>query len=161
MEIKKLFLGLAFSSAVLFAGNFNDGMKALDSGNISKAIEQFQTLAKSGDVDSQTMLGEMYLDGIGTNQDTKKAYYWIQKAANAGDKEAEYLLGFMYENGIEVKQDISEAVAWYQKAANKGDTMAMYNLAFIYKNGANGVNKDMNKAVSLLQKVEEIKSRDM
>jgi len=161
MEMKKFVLGLAFSSAVLFAGSFEDSLKVLDSGNVSKAMSQFQTLAKKGDVDAQTMLGEMYLDGIGTNQDTKKAYFWIQKAANSGDKEAQYLLGFMYENGIEVKQDISQAVAWYQKAANRGDTMAMYNLAFIYKNGANGINKDMNKAVSLLQKVEEIKSKDM
>ena len=159
--MKKFVLGLAISSAVLFGGSFNDGLKALDNGNISEALAQFQTLAKSGDADAQTMLGEMYLDGIGTKQDTQKAYYWIQKAANNGDKEAQYLLGFMYENGIEVKKDITQAVNWYQKAANKGDIMAMYNLAFIYKNGAKGVSKDMNKAVSLLQKVEEIKSSDM
>ena len=159
--MKKFILGLAISSAVLFAGDFSSGLKALDSGDTLKAFEQFQTLAKGGDIDAQTMLGEMYLDGIGTTQDTKKAYYWIQKAANNGDKEAQYLLGFMYENGIEVKKDISQAVSWYQKAANKGDIMAMYNLAFINKNGAKGVNKDMNKAVSLLQKVEEIKSSEM
>ena len=159
--MKKFVLGVVFSSAVLFAGSFSDGLKALDRGDTSKAILEFQALAKSGDVDAQTMLGEMYLDGIGTVQDTKKAYYWIQKAANSGDKEAQYLLGFMYENGIEVKKDISLAVKWYEKSANKGDIMAMYNLAFIYKNGAKGVNKDMNKAVSLLQKVEEIKSSDM
>ena len=159
--MKKFVLGLAISSAVLFGGSFDDGLKALDSGKTNEALKQFQTLAKSGDVDAQTMLGEMYLDGIGTAQDTKKAYYWIQKAANKGDKEAQYLLGFMYENGIEVKKNISQAVVWYQKAANKGDIMAMYNLAFIYKNGANGVSKDMNKAVSLLQKVEEIKSSEI
>jgi len=159
--MKKFILGLALSSAVLFGGNFSDGLKVLDSGDTSRAFKQFQDLAKSGDVDSQTMLGEMYLDGIGVEQNTKKAYFWIQKAANSSDREAQYLLGFMYENGIEVKQNISQAVTWYEKAASKGDTMAMYNLAYIYKNGGNGINKDMNRAVSLLQKVEEIKSSDM
>jgi TPR repeat protein len=153
--MKKLLLGLAFSSAVLMAGDISIGMNYLDSGDEQKAFTEFQRLANSGDVDAATMLGEMYLDGIGVEQDNKKAYYWIQKAANAGDKEAEYLLGFMYENGIEVKEDVAQAVAWYEKAANKGDIMAMYNLAFIYKNGANGVKKDLQKAVILLNEVKE------
>lgn len=159
--MKKFIFGIAFSSIILFAGNFNDSLKVLDSGNVTKAFTQFQSLAKSGDIDAQTMIGEMYLDGIGTLQDTKKAYYWIQKAANSSDKEAEYLLGTMYENGIEVKQNISEAAIWYKKASNKGDVMAMYHLAFIYKNGGKGIAKDMNKAVSLLQKVEQIKNNNM
>jgi len=157
--MKKLLLGLAVSSVVLMAGDISSGMKYLDSGETTKAFTEFQKLAKSGDVDASTMLGEMYLDGIGVEQDSKKAYYWIQKAANEGDKEAQYLLGFMYENGIEVKQDITQAVSWYEKAANKGDIMAMYNLAFIYKNGTGGVKKDMDKAVSLLSEVQEAKSK--
>jgi TPR repeat protein len=155
--MKKLLLGLAFSSAVLMAGDISSGINYLNSGDEQKAFMEFQKLAKSGDIDAATMLGEMYLDGIGVEQDNKKAYYWIQKAANAGDKEAEYLLGFMYENGIEVKEDIAQAVIWYEKAANKGDIMAMYNLAFIYKNGANGVKKDLQKAVMLMSEVEEMK----
>jgi TPR repeat protein len=35
--------------------------------------------------------------------------------------------------------------------------MAMYNLAFIYKNGADGVKKDLQRAVMLLSEVEEKK----
>ena len=159
--MRKFVLGLALSSAVLFAGNFSDGLKVLDSGNTKGAFKEFQSLAKSGDVDSQTILGEMYLDGIGVEQNTKKAYYWIQKAAQSEDKEAQYLLGFMYENGIEVKQNVAVAISWYEKAASKGDTMAMYNLANIYKNGANGVEKNMDKAVSFFQKVEELKNKNM
>jgi len=155
--MKKFVLGLALSSAVLFGGNLDSGMNLLNSGETQKAFAEFQKLAKSGDIEAATMLGEMYLDGIGVKQDNKKAYYWIQKAANEGDKEAEYLLGFMYENGIEVKEDMSQAVLWYEKAANKGDIMAMYNLAFIYKNGANGVKKDLQKAVMLMSEVEEKK----
>jgi len=155
--MKKYILGLALSSALLMAGNLDNGMNYLNSGDNQKAFSEFQKLAKSGDIEAATMLGEMYLDGIGVSQDNKKAYYWIQKAANEGDKEAEYLLGFMYENGIEVKEDIAQAVIWYEKAANKGDIMAMYNLAFIYKNGAGGVKKDIQKAVMLMSEVEEKK----
>jgi len=60
----------------------------------------------------------------------------------------------MYENGIEVEENIAEAVKWYEKAANKGDIMAMYNLAYIYKNGANGVKKNIQKAVMLMSEVQ-------
>ena len=152
--MKKLVLSLVVSCTVAFSGSLDYGMKMLNSGNTLDAYVEFSKLAKQGDTDAQTMLGEMYLDGIGVKQDTKKAYSWISKAAKSGDKEAQYLLGFMYENGIEVKADISKAVAWYEKAANKGDIMAMYNLAFIYKSGAKGVKKDVKKAISLLEKVE-------
>ena len=158
--MKKLVVGLVLSCGVAFSGSLDYGMKMLNNGNTLEAYVEFSRLAKAGDVDAQTMLGEMYLDGIGVKQDSKKAYEWISKAANSGDKEAQYLLGFMYENGIEVKTDISKAVAWYEKAANKGDIMAMYNLAFIYKSGAKGVKKDMTKAISLLEKVEIEKNRN-
>ena len=155
--MKKLVLGVTLTSALLFGGNLDNGMNYLNNGENQKAFAEFQKLAQSGDIDAATMLGEMYLDGIGVQQDNKKAYYWIQKAANEGDKEAQYLLGFMYENGIEVKEDMAQAVIWYEKAANKGDIMAMYNLAFIYKNGAKGVKKDIQKAVMLMSEVEEKK----
>ena len=156
--MKKIILGLAIGYVVSFGSNLDYGMQLLDGGNTVDAYIEFSKLAKQGDRDAQTILGEMYLDGIGVKQDSKKAYKWISKAANSGDKEAQYLMGFMYENGIEVKRDMTKAVAWYEKAANKGDIMAMYNLAFIYKTGAKGVKKDVNKAISLLEKVEKIKS---
>ena len=157
--MKKIFVGIAISSVMLFGGSLEHGMQMLEQGNTLDAYVEFSKLAKQGDVDAQTILGEMYLDGIGVKQDTKKAYDWLSKAAKSGDKEAQYLLGFMYENGIGVKVDIVKAVNWYEKAANKGDIMAMYNLAFIYKSGAKGVKKDINKAISLLEKVEVTKKQ--
>lgn len=100
--MRNLLGGLIISSTLLMAGNFNEGLKLFDSGKLKEAYTEFLTLANSGDVDAQTMLGEMYLDGIGVEQNNKKAFYWIYKAAHSSDKEAKYLLGFMYENGIEV-----------------------------------------------------------
>ncbi len=156
--MKKIILGLAIGYVISFGSSLDYGMQLLDSGKTVEAYKEFSRLAQKGDIDAQTMLGEMYLDGIGVKENPKEAYKWLSKAANSGDKEAQYLLGFMYENGIGLKMDISKAVLWYQKAANKGDVMAMYNLAFIYKSGAKGIKKDVNKAVSLLEKVDKIKS---
>jgi TPR repeat protein len=157
--MRNLLGGLIISSTLLMAGNFNAGLKLFDSGKLKEAYTEFLTLAKSGDVDAQTMLGEMYLDGIGVEQNNKKAFYWIYKAAHSSDKEAKYLLGFMYENGIEVDRDLSLAVKWYEDASRDGDIMAMYNLAFIYKEGTGGIKRNIRKAESLLSRVIQIRSK--
>lgn len=152
--MKKILAGTVLLAVVALAGDFKSGLHALNNKKDLKAYETFFTLAKSGDVDSQTLLGEMYLDGIGTDVDVKKAFYWISKAAHNGDVQAQYLLGFMYENGIKVAVNIPRAIVLYEKAANKGDILAQYNLAMIYKEGKGGIKKDMQKAFKWLAKVE-------
>ena len=136
--------------------NFQNGLKNLDGVKDNKAYDTFFRLAKSGDAESQTLLGEMYLDGIGTKVDVKKAFFWISKAANAGDTDALYLLGFMYENGIKVAPNLERAVSLYTKAAVNGDVLSQYNLAMIYKEGKGGIAKNMDKAYKWLAKVQYI-----
>ncbi len=144
----KTVCGLLLAGTLLFGGTHNSSLEDQESYNA------FFELAKSGDVDSQTMLGEMFLDGIGVKIDHEKAFYWLAKAANNGDAQAQYLLGTMYENGLKVAPDIQRAVKWYEKAAAQGDAMAQYNLAIIYKEGKGGIEKDMKKAFALIRKVQ-------
>ena len=153
--MKKIIIGSLIVAIGLMASDFKSGLKNLNGKKDLKAYETFFKLAKSGDVDSQTLLGEMYLDGIGTEMDVKKAFYWISKAANNGDAEAEYLLGFMYENGIKVAVNMPRAVTLYEKAAKKGDILAQYNLAMIYKEGRGDIEKDMDKAFKWLASVQK------
>ena len=152
--MKKIVLGTLLVAVSLVAGDFKSTLKNLDGKKDLMAYETFFKMAKSGDVDSQTLLGEMYLDGIGTDIDVEKAFYWISKAANTGDAEAQYLMGFMYENGIKVAVNIPRAVILYEKAAKQDDVLAQYNLAMIYKEGKGEIKKDMEKAFSWLAKVQ-------
>ncbi len=154
--MKKIILSVLVASTCLMAqASYGNALEMLDKGKSEVASETFMQLAKSGDVDAQTMLGEMYLDGIGVKVDHQKAFFWLAKAANQGDSEASYLLGFMYENGLQVGQDLSRAVSWYKKAALKGDTMAQFNLAMIYKEGKGGVQRNMKEALKWLSLVEK------
>jgi len=152
--MRKAVIGLLCITASLVASNFESGLKNLDGAKDNQAYQTFFKLAKSGDIQSQTLLGEMYLDGIGTEMDVKKAFYWISKASNNGDSDAQYLLGFMYENGIKVAVNTPRAVTLYQKAAKQGDILSQYSLAMIYKEGKGGVKKDMVKAYKWLSKVQ-------
>jgi len=157
--MKKIFLGALCITATLVASEFKSGLKELDGKTDLQAYKTFFQLAKSGDVDSQTLLGEMYLDGIGTDIDIKKAFFWISKAASTGDAQAQYLLAFMYENGIKVAVNIPRAVTLYKKAALQGDILSQYNLAMIYKEGKGGVKKDMKQAFKWLANVQANKEK--
>lgn len=152
--MKKIVGALVCLCIGLVAGDFKQGLEELNGKKDTEAYATFFKLAKSGDVESQTLLGEMYLDGIGTKVDASKAFYWISKAASSGDKDALYLLGFMYENGIKVAVNVPRAVILYTKAAKQGDILAQYNLAMIYKEGRDGVAKDMKKAYKWLARIE-------
>jgi TPR repeat protein len=153
--MKKIVSSMLILGSVLYASNFNNAVKMLDKGDEKQASEAFFISAKSGDVDSQMILGEMYLDGVGVDVDHQKAFYWLSKAANAGDMEAQYLLGFMYENGLKVATNIKRATKWYTKAALQGDVLSQYNLAIIYKEGRGDIKKDMQKAFKWLAMVQD------
>ena len=149
-------------SAILVCGS----LLYADSVNLGNQLEQehndyntFFAAAKSGDIDAQMILGEMYLDGIGIEADHQKAFFWLSKAARSGDSQAQYLLGFMYENGLKVASNIKRAVKWYTEAALQGDILAQYNLAIIYKEGKGEVEKDMKKAFKWLTLVQESKKK--
>ncbi len=157
--MKKIFLGALCITVGLMASDFKSGFSDLNGKKDLRAYKTFFTLAKSGDVDSQTLLGEMYLDGIGTDVDIKKAFYWISKAASTGDAQAQYLLGFMYENGIKVAVNMPRAVTLYKKAALQGDILSQYNLAMIYKEGKGEIKKDMDEAFKWLAHVQSNKEK--
>jgi len=152
--MKKIVMGLIIGSTIAMAANYNSGLVLLEKGKDGAAYNEFFELAKSGDVDSQMILGEMYLDGLGVNVNHEKAFFWLSKAASSGDAEAEYLLGFMYENGLYVGESMSRAASWYKKSALQGDVMAQFNLALIYKEGKGDVSKDMKEAFKWLKMVE-------
>jgi TPR repeat protein len=152
--MKKIISSILVFGSVLYATNFNAGMKMLNAGAEQEAKEAFCLAAKSGDLDAQMILGEMYLDGIGVEVDHQKAFFWLSKAAKGGDVEAQYLLGFMYENGLKVAVNIKRATKWYTEAALQGDVLSQYNLAIIYKEGKGEVEKDMKKAFKWLAMVQ-------
>ena len=156
--MKKIISSVLLLGTMLYASSFNTGVKMLDKGKEQKAYDAFFLSAKSGDIDSQMILGEMYLDGIGVKIDHEKAFFWLSKAAGNGDIEAQYLLGFMYENGIKVAVNIPRAVTLYKKAAKQGDILSQYSLAMIYKEGKGGIKKDMIKAYKWLAKVQYSKN---
>ena len=61
------------------------------------------------------MLGEMYYNGYGVEQNYKTAFEYCEKAAKAGDVFAQYKLGHMYYSGHGVAVDKKESCKWFKK----------------------------------------------
>ena len=89
--------------------------------SILKRLEfrYYQLMAKIGDKSSQCSLGCCYVNGLGTEEDNEKAFYWFTKAANRGEVTAQNNLGVCYDNGFGTEENPAEAMAWYKKAAER------------------------------------------
>lgn len=104
-------------------------------------------LAQQGHSKAQYMMGHYYSEGIGVNQDLKKAFEWYQLSAQQGYRDAQFNLATAYDTGEGVKQDLVQAAFWYEQAAMQGEGAAAYNLAIMFDEGA-GVKADKVKAAT-------------
>jgi TPR repeat protein len=75
------------------------------------------------------MLGVMYFNGQGVEQDYARAFELYTQAADKGSPWAPYNLGDMYRLGKGVNEDREMAIKWYRKAASLGNEEAKKALA--------------------------------
>ncbi|MGB5261921.1 MAG: tetratricopeptide repeat protein [Gammaproteobacteria bacterium] len=102
--------------------------------------------ASKGDKGSLYDLGNMYMEGVGTNIDYSKAIASYEQSASLGHIKSAYKLGLIYHEGSGVKQDSKRAFRWFRQAANAGYPAAQYYLGKLYAEGA-GVGKNQAEAL--------------
>ncbi len=122
-------------------GDFEAGLRALESGDYATAYRELLLSAEQGFAEAQSRLGVMYDAGQGVPQDYREAVRWYRLAAEQGNAKAQNNLGVMYHLGLGVPQDDGEAVKWYSLAAEQGEASAQDNLGFMYHEGY-GVTQD-------------------
>lgn len=110
----------------------------------SKAVE-------NGDIASNTGLGIMYVNGLGTEWNEKKALDCFKKAASIGDAFACFWLGSMYFNGKGTSVNEAEGFKWTQKAAEKGYVGSYIALGFCFEKGK-GTEKNIEEAITWYKK---------
>jgi len=139
MNVGKLLFGLALSlligSGVAVAADFDNGVKAAQSGNFKTALTEWAPLAELGHANAQYHLAYLYLNGDGVPQNYKTARKWFTLAAEQGVADAQYNLGRIYTEGHGVQKDDKTAFRWHTKAATQGHANAQYFLGFMYYDG--------------------------
>ena len=118
--LMKVPLVVILSSAVCFAGDYEDGTAAFDRGDYAIALKKLRPLAEQGNALAQNSLGVMYVEGKGVSQDDDEAIRWFRKAADQGFALAQYNLGGMYGRGEGVPRDFVLAFMWFSLAEKNG-----------------------------------------
>lgn len=92
-----------------------------DRANYATALQIWLPLARDGDAEAQTYLGEIYEKGLGVEPQYDIAAQWYRKAAEQGFSRAQIALGALYEKGLGVPRDPREAMRWFRRASGLAD----------------------------------------
>ena len=123
-------------------------VKALiESGDETSAFEMCHRAAVKGEIKSMTMLGLMYLEGTGVEQDTFKAMVWFEKAHNAGNPAASRMLGLMHLDKKYIEPDLELGKLYIEVSALRGDGIGQYLFSAILRR-----HRDKDRWLEFLQK---------
>ena len=129
---------------------FQNGMKAYEANNYTKAFSCFKQAAEQGYAEAQFKYGQMYYNGEGVEKDDAEAMNWFQKAAQQECAWAQFFCGLMYAYGKSVPRNGYEAMNWFQKAAEQGLARAQYECGARYYHERN-TDKNRDKAREWLE----------
>ncbi len=85
--------------------------------------------AKAGDSAAQTLIAELYENGLGVARDTKEAAAWYEIAAKSGNREAQFSFAVKLLKGTDVSLDLDRGHEMMALAAEADHPVAMFNRA--------------------------------
>lgn len=112
---------LVFVSAGALADEFEDAVVAYQAGDYASAYPVFMNMAGAGNSSAETMLGVMYFNGQGVEQNESFAAIWFYKAARKGNPNAHLAFGSLHIRGVGVLQNLGKAYKWLFLAAERGE----------------------------------------
>jgi hypothetical protein len=147
------------------AEQLEDAKAAIDNKDFEKAYELLCPLAEEDNAEAQTILGSLYINGQGVEEDITTGLSWIMKAATQGydvarvralnlcmdiarqgDTAAMYNVGYMCLNGWGGEQNANDCIEWLETAAKLGHIRSGNVLSQIYSKGSFGITPDEEKA---------------
>ncbi len=85
----------------------------------AEALQWFLKAIRQGDVRSMVYASDLYLNGVGVQENVKVALELLHRAAEAGDSKACSILGDLYASGTYVEKDRAQAKKYYAKAQDE------------------------------------------
>jgi TPR repeat protein len=135
----KLFRAFSLLTALLVSSHtqadLQTGVDAIVRRDYDAALNAFKPLAEKGNVAAQVNLGNLYMKGLGVEQNYHLAQHWYLQAAEQGERMAQTKLGILYYYGLGIAKDPAQAARWFQKAAESGETSAQSILGSLYAAG--------------------------
>lgn len=104
------------------------GLSALQSGDITQAVEYLKLACANNNADAMNVLGQLYLGNVENvccmQIDVDKGMELLTKAGLYGSVNAQIILGKCYYTGKWVHKDLMIALMWLQKAIDLGSSEA-------------------------------------
>ena len=122
-----------------------------DKNNLKHFIYWLRKAANQDFAPAKFALYLAYKQGIGVEQDSKKAFDWLTQSAFQDFMPAQWILSIWYEEGHTIEKDLKQALYWRRKSAEEGLKDAQYKLALNYLYGE-GIPQDSNKAFDWMYK---------
>ena len=76
------------SAGMSWSADFKKGLAAAKSGDFSTSLREWTPLAEQGNATMQSLVGSMYAEGKGVQQNYKTAVKWYTLAAEQGSSSA-------------------------------------------------------------------------
>ncbi|MEM1316864.1 MAG: tetratricopeptide repeat protein [Pseudomonadota bacterium] len=127
---------------------------AFQRGYYLTALQLALPRADAGDPAAQTLIAEIYWNGLGVARDRERAVEWYRFAADAGNAQAQFILGNLLLNGDGVAKDAAAGEELMKKAADQGHARASFNLAQIIT-GRRPTWASFKRALPLYEKAAE------
>lgn len=127
----------------------NYGVICMINSNMRDALNWFKKSAEQDYPPAQYNLAYCYV-----STDFEEFIYWLKKSAKNDYPIAEYNLAALYITGPENYRHVERGVSMLEELAEGGCKMSLNDLATCYSIGL-GVEKDMEKALELMQKAAD------
>jgi TPR repeat protein len=145
----RLLVGALIVTPALADTNTDD--VAWQNGDYATAINEWRSLAISGDPDAQVHLGQAYQLGRGVPLDLKLAEDWFRRAAQQGNDGGKDNYGLvLFQTGKR-----AEALPYVEDAAGRGNARAQYILGTALFNG-DMITKDWPRAYALMTRASAV-----
>jgi TPR repeat protein len=157
-----LLMALIFSSVAIGQTNaqlefqlttriYNSAMAQYHEAKYEEARENFELARSRGNSKAIHMLGLIFSEGLGVEEDKAKAFEYFGIASSKNIAESHYMLGLYFEKGLAVDVDYDKAFHYYTFAANKRVSDASRRLGNLHYLGR-GTEKDHQKAYDCFKK---------
>lgn len=128
--------------------------EAFAAGNYARAFDLAIIFAGRDDVPSMRLVGQMFANGLGVDQDQAEAAAWYTLAAEAGDPEAAYLLATMKLDGVFIDRDETGAASLLSAAADIGHIPALQVLGMLHLEGR-GVDRNLDVGADMIREAAQ------
>lgn len=110
-----------------FTGKVDDAYGAFQRGFYLTAMELALPRAQSGDAAAQTLVAELFEQGLGVKRDRKQAAFWYKQSAEGGDPAGMFKYALLLMDGRQVERDRKKADEYMKRAADAGNPSAQFN----------------------------------